>query len=70
MKLGKAAQEGQMCLAPIDDVVVIVTARDRAAHDEEQHLAQRIHDLPSLPRIRDLGKVIEQEAQAWPCRKG
>jgi hypothetical protein len=66
MKLGKAAQEGQMCLAPIDDVVVIVTARDRAAHDEEQHLAQRIHDLPALPRIRNLGEVIKQGGKARP----
>ena len=46
-------------LAPIDDVVVIVAARDRAAHHQEQHLAQRIHDLPALPRIRDLGEMIK-----------
>jgi hypothetical protein len=43
MEFGKAAQEGEVRLAPIDDVVVIVAARDRAAHHQEQHLAQRIH---------------------------
>jgi hypothetical protein len=66
VKLGKAAQEGEVRVAPIDDVVVIVAARDRAAHHQEQYLAQRIHDLPGLPRIRDLSEVIEQRTQAWP----
>jgi hypothetical protein len=66
VKLGKAAQEGEVRVAPIDDVVVVVAARDRAAHHQEQYLAQRIHDLPGLPRIRDLSEVIEQRTQAWP----
>jgi len=66
MEFGKAAQEGEVRLAPIDDVVVIVAARDRAAHRQKQHFAHRIHDLPGLPRILDLREVIEQRAQAWP----
>jgi hypothetical protein len=64
VELGKAAQERQMRRAPINDVIVIVAARDRPAdHHQEQHLAQRIGDLPGLPRILDLRKVIEQRAQ-------
>jgi hypothetical protein len=45
---------------------VIVAARDRAAHHQEQYLAQRIHDLPALPRIRNLGEVIKQGGKARP----
>jgi hypothetical protein len=52
-----------MRFAPINDVVIIVAARDRAAHDQEQHLAQRISDLPRLPRILDRRQVIEQHPQ-------
>ena len=66
MEFGKAAQEGEVRFAPIDDVVVIVAARDRAAHYQEQHLAQRIHDLPALPRIRNLGEVVKQGGKARP----
>ena len=69
MELGEAAQERQMRLAPIDDVLVIVAARDRPAHHQEQHLAQRISDLPGLARVLDLRKVIEQQAQSsWRKR--
>jgi hypothetical protein len=63
VELGKATQKAQVSLAPIDNVLVIVAARDRPAHHQEQHLAQRIGDLPGLPRILDLRKVIEQQAQ-------
>jgi hypothetical protein len=49
---------------------VIVAARDRAAHHQEQHLAQRIHDLPGLPRILDLREMIEQRGEARARRKG
>jgi hypothetical protein len=38
-KFGKAAQEGEVRLAPIDDVVVIIAARGRAAHHQEQHIS-------------------------------
>ena len=70
MEFGKATQKGEVRLAPIDDVVVIVAARDRAANHQKQHLAQWIHDLPALPRIRDLGEVIEQGGKPRPRRKG
>lgn len=50
-------------VAPIDDVVIVVTVRDRPAHDQKQHLAKRIGDLPGLPRILDLRKMIEQKSQ-------
>src|ERR1700694_654866 len=52
-----------MRFAPISDVLIIITARDRAAHDQEQHLAQRISDLPGLPRILNPRQVIEQHPQ-------
>jgi hypothetical protein len=59
VELGKAPQKRQMRLAPIDNVVVVVAARDRPAHHQEQNLAQRIGDLPGLPRILDRREVIE-----------
>jgi hypothetical protein len=49
--------------APIDDVVIVVAARDRPARHQEQNLAQRIGDSPQLSRILDLRKMIEQQAQ-------
>jgi hypothetical protein len=52
---------------PFADVVVIVAARDRAGHHtRKQHLAQRIHDLPGLPRTLNLREGMEQRAQAQP----
>src|SRR5260370_42681354 len=39
VELGEAPQERQMCITPINDVVIIVAARDRPAHHQEQHLA-------------------------------
>jgi hypothetical protein len=50
-----------MRFAPIDDIVVVIAARDRPADDEEQHLPQWIRHLPGLPRIFDGRKVIEQQ---------
>ena len=39
VKLGELLQERQVRFAPIDDVVIVVAARDRAAHHQKQHLA-------------------------------
>jgi hypothetical protein len=61
VELGEAAQKRQMRFTPIDDVIVVVAARDRPAYHKEQHLAQRIRDLPRLPRILDLRKMIEPQ---------
>jgi hypothetical protein len=61
VELRKAAQERQMRFAPIDDIVVVIAARNRSAYDEEQHLSQWIRHLPGLPRIFDGRKVIEQQ---------
>jgi hypothetical protein len=61
VELRKAAQERQMRFAPIDDIVVVIAARDRSTHDKEQHLSQWICHLPGLPRIFDGRKVIEQQ---------
>jgi len=65
VELRKASQERQMRLAPIHNVLIVVAVRDRPTHDQEQNLTQRIGDLPGLPRILDLRKVIEQQAQPW-----
>jgi hypothetical protein len=70
MKFRKAAQEGEVRLPPIDNVVIIIAARDGAAHHQKQHLAQRIHDLPGLPPIHHPAKVIKQGGKARPRRKG
>jgi hypothetical protein len=61
--VGVRARSGEERVAPIDDVVVIVAARDRAAH-QAQHLAQQIRDFSGLPRILDLREGIEQRAPA------
>ena len=57
----EAPQKRQVGFAPIDDLFVIVAARDRPAHDQEQHLAQWIGDLPRLPRIPDPPQMIEHK---------
>lgn len=62
--LGIAAQERQMMLAPERDLVIVVTAGDRRAGHQEQHLAQRKLDLRRLPRIADIAEVVQQQAQA------
>jgi hypothetical protein len=62
VELGKAASHDEVRAAPIDDVVVIVAARDRATH-LERHLAQPIPDLPGLSRLLDPREGIEQRAK-------
>ena len=47
-----------MCFAPIDDVVVVIATRDRAARHQEQHFLQRIRNFPRLPRVLDRRQVI------------
>src|SRR5215203_1586555 len=42
----EAAQEAQIRLAPIADIVIVVAGGDRAAHDEKQHLRQGIGHPP------------------------
>jgi hypothetical protein len=59
MELREAAQERQMRLSPINDVLIVVAARDRPTYHQEQNLDHRVGDLPGLPRILDLRKVIE-----------
>src|SRR5262249_15622595 len=64
VKLGKAAQEGKVRRTPIDDIVVIVAARDGPTHHQKQDLAQRISDLPALSRILDFGKMKSSSARS------
>ena len=59
----KAAQVGEMLLAPERDGRVVVAVHDRAADRQQHHLRQRIHDPMRLAGILDQGEVIEQGAQ-------
>src|ERR1700682_57488 len=59
-----------MRFAPIDDVLVVVAARDGPAHDQEQYLPQRIGHLPRLSRILDHRQVIEKHTQMRLGRPG
>jgi hypothetical protein len=63
VELRKAPEKRQMRVAPVDDVVIVITVRDCPAHDQKKNFAKRIGDLPGLPRILDLRQVIEQQAQ-------
>jgi len=64
----KLRSKARYALPPIDDVVVIVAGCNRAARrHQEQHLAQRIHDLPGLPRVRDLR---DRAVRAGVARRG
>ena len=54
--------------APGGDVVEVVAGRDRGAHHQQQHLAQRIHHPPGLARVLKLGKVLQKQRQAVPRR--
>src|SRR4051794_9040694 len=47
---------------PVDDVVIVVVGGDGAAHDQKQHLRQRVGDAPSLARVRYGAEVVQQAA--------
>src|SRR5215218_9441934 len=51
-----------MGLAPVDDVVIVVVGGDGAAHDQKQHLRQRMGDAPSLAWVRHGAEVVQQAA--------
>jgi hypothetical protein len=63
VELGKGAQEGAMLLAPQRDLVIVLTVGDRRRHDQEQNLAQRVHDLRRLARILDPPEMVQKPAQ-------
>src|SRR5215467_15032759 len=50
--------------SPFRDPFVIVASRNGAANDKEQNLRQRMRDTPSLPRILDDGKMVQQQPKA------
>jgi hypothetical protein len=62
------AQEIQVMPAPGGDVVEVVAGRDRGAHHQQQHLAQRVHHPPRLTGVLQLGKALQQQRQAVPRR--
>src|ERR1043166_2338470 len=65
----EAAQELQMRLAPCGNPLVIVTIRDGAAHDQQQHLGQWMGDTPLLPRVIDHRNMIQQCTKARLLRR-
>src|SRR5215471_21491252 len=50
--------------SPFRDPFVIVAIRNGAANDKEQNLRQRMRYPPSLPRILDDGKMVQQQPKA------
>lgn len=56
----KTAPKRQMGVPPQDDVVVVVARRDRRADHKRQNLAQRVHHLARLTRVRDGREMIQQ----------
>src|SRR3954469_8699311 len=46
----------------VDDVVIVIVGGDGAAHDQEQHLRQRVGDAPSLAWVRHGAEVVQQAA--------
>ena len=69
VKLTETPQERQVSLPPIDDVVIVIAAGNRAAYHQEQNFPQRIGDFPRLPRILDHRQVVEQQPQPRLGRK-
>src|SRR5215212_959734 len=64
VKIGQeAAQEGEMGLAPIHDVVVTIAGRDCAAHHQEQHFRQGISHPPLLAGVSHCREMVQQATQ-------
>lgn len=47
----EATQERQACIAPVDDVLVIVAGRNRAADHQQQNLGQRVSHPPRITKV-------------------
>src|SRR3979411_23217 len=62
MKLREMPQEGEMVLAPGDNVAEIVAGGDRGAGHQQQDLLERIQ-APRLAVILELGKVSQKQGK-------
>jgi hypothetical protein len=63
MKLRELPQKMQMMLAPGDNIVKIVAARDGGTDHKLQDLRERIDNAPRLTVIRECGKMVQQQGQ-------
>jgi hypothetical protein len=63
MKLRELPQKMQVMLAPGDNIVKIVAARDGGTDHQQQDLRERIDDAPRLTVIRQCGKMVQQQGQ-------
>jgi len=60
----EAAQETEIVLTPLDDLVEIVAGADRPAHHQQQHLRQRMRHPPGFPIVRRRRETIRQHPQS------
>src|SRR4051812_22300446 len=60
----EAAQNGEVVLAPGDDVIEVVARSKGRAGDQQQHLVKGVEHAPWLAVIAKGGKLLEQQAQA------
>ena len=66
VKLRKSPQEGEMVLAPGDDIVEIVARSDGGAGHQQQDLMQWIEDPSGFARVIKLRKMLQKQAQTSP----
>jgi len=64
VELAEAAQEREMGFAPVNHIVVVVVRSDGGAHDQQQHLGQRMGDAPGMTRVRHRAEMVQQVARA------
>ncbi len=60
----EAAEELKMGFAPFRDCLVIIAVGDRAAHDEQQDLRQRVRHSPRLARVLNNCEMIQKRPKA------
>src|SRR5450631_4288225 len=68
MVVGEAAQEVEIMLPPLGNLVEIVTGRDRRAGHQQQHLLQRVHHPPGFAAIVEIGKMLQKHRKPCPRR--
>src|SRR5215216_7521110 len=57
-------QEVEMPVPPQNDVVIVVAGCHRAADNQKQHLAERIHHLAWLAIVLDRRKMLQKALAA------
>ena len=63
VKFGKPLQEIKMMMSPGDNIIEIITGRDRGARQQKQYLVEPIHDTTRFPIIVNLGEIFQQDRQ-------